>query len=55
MRCEHDAVMLGVSGEKQYINIKTLNEWDPRVSVPYRTIKKVNSGHLQLNCSGPLY
>jgi hypothetical protein len=23
--------MFGVSGEKQYINIKTLNEWDPRV------------------------
>lgn len=32
VRCEHDAVMYGVNGELQYINIKTLNEWDPRVS-----------------------
>ncbi|XP_053392619.1 eukaryotic translation initiation factor 3 subunit D-like isoform X1 [Mercenaria mercenaria] len=32
VRCEHDAVMYGVSGEKQYVNIKTLNEWDPRCS-----------------------
>ncbi|KAL4240694.1 Eukaryotic translation initiation factor 3 subunit D [Mactra antiquata] len=32
VRCEHDAVMYGVSGEKQFVNIKTLNEWDPRCS-----------------------
>ena len=32
VRCEHDAVMLGPNGEETYINIKTLNEWDPRVS-----------------------
>lgn len=31
VRCEHDAVMVGVNGELQFINIKTLNEWDPRV------------------------
>lgn len=31
-RCEHDAVMVGVNGEIQYINIKTLNEWDNRFS-----------------------
>ena len=30
-RCEHDAVMPGPSGEMQYMNVKTLNEWDPRV------------------------
>ncbi|KAL5019286.1 hypothetical protein ScPMuIL_005008 [Solemya velum] len=29
-RCEHDAVMYGPSGELQYLNIKTLNEWDSR-------------------------
>ncbi len=32
VRCEHDAVHYGPSGELQYMNIKTLNEWDPRVS-----------------------
>jgi len=31
-RCQHDAVMVGVNGEMQYINVKALNEWDPRVS-----------------------
>ena len=30
-RCEHDAVMPGPSGEMQFMNVKTLNEWDPRV------------------------
>ncbi|UYV79675.1 EIF3D, partial [Cordylochernes scorpioides] len=32
VRCEHDSIMLGPSGEKQFINIKALNEWDPRAS-----------------------
>ena len=32
-RCEHDAVMPGPSGEMQYMNVKTLNEWDPRVGI----------------------
>lgn len=32
VRCEHDAVMAGPSAEVQYINIKALNEWDPRFS-----------------------
>lgn len=37
MRCEHDAVMLGPNGEEAYINIKTLNEWDPRaIGVDWR-------------------
>lgn len=31
-RCEHDAVLMGPNGELQFINIKTLNEWDSRVS-----------------------
>ncbi|XP_072022114.1 eukaryotic translation initiation factor 3 subunit D-like [Amphiura filiformis] len=31
-RCEHDGVMVGSNGETQFINIKTLNEWDPKVS-----------------------
>lgn len=30
-RCQHDAVMHGTAGEVQYINVKALNEWDPRV------------------------
>ncbi|KAG8185252.1 hypothetical protein JTE90_023868 [Oedothorax gibbosus] len=30
VRCEHDAVMLGPNSELQFINIKALNEWDPR-------------------------
>lgn len=33
VRCEHDAMMLGPNGEESFINIKTLNEWDPRVCV----------------------
>ncbi|OQR79284.1 eukaryotic translation initiation factor 3 subunit D isoform 2 [Tropilaelaps mercedesae] len=32
VRCEHDGVMTGPNGEIQYINIKALNEWDPRYS-----------------------
>ena len=32
VRCEHDAVMVGPNGEKQFINVKALNEWDPRVT-----------------------
>uniref|UniRef100_T1J6Y3 Eukaryotic translation initiation factor 3 subunit D n=1 Tax=Strigamia maritima TaxID=126957 RepID=T1J6Y3_STRMM len=31
-RCEHDAFMVGPNGERQYINIKALNEWDSRYS-----------------------
>ncbi|KAL3876087.1 hypothetical protein ACJMK2_033968 [Sinanodonta woodiana] len=31
-RTEHDAVMFGPNGELQFINIKTLNEWDSRYS-----------------------
>lgn len=32
VRCEHDAVMTGPNSEVQYINLKALNEWDPRYS-----------------------
>lgn len=32
VRCEHDAVMTGAKGEVSFINVKTLNEWDSRVS-----------------------
>lgn len=31
VRCEHDGVMTGASGEVSFINVKTLNEWDSRV------------------------
>uniref|UniRef100_A0A8C2X1X2 Eukaryotic translation initiation factor 3 subunit D n=1 Tax=Cyclopterus lumpus TaxID=8103 RepID=A0A8C2X1X2_CYCLU len=33
VRCEHDGVMTGANGEVSFINVKTLNEWDSRVSV----------------------
>jgi translation initiation factor 3 subunit D len=32
VRCEHDAVTIGPNGENQFMNIKALNEWDPRFS-----------------------
>ncbi|XP_054168042.1 eukaryotic translation initiation factor 3 subunit D-like [Oppia nitens] len=31
VRCEHDGVLIGPNGP-QFINIKGLNEWDPRIS-----------------------
>ncbi|CAG0888523.1 unnamed protein product [Darwinula stevensoni] len=31
-RCEHDAVTVGPNQEIQFINVKALNEWDPRFS-----------------------
>jgi translation initiation factor 3 subunit D len=31
-RSQHDAVMLGPNGETQFVNVKALNEWDPRHS-----------------------
>ncbi|XP_077979592.1 eukaryotic translation initiation factor 3 subunit D-like isoform X2 [Glandiceps talaboti] len=30
VRCEHDGVMIGSNGETQFVNIKTLNEWDSK-------------------------
>lgn len=32
IRTEHDAVMVGPNNETQFVNIKALNEWDPRSS-----------------------
>eukprot|EP00794_Sanderia_malayensis_P008906 gene8906-9858_t len=32
VRCEHDAVLQGPAGENLFINIKTVNEWDSKVS-----------------------
>lgn len=31
VRCEHDGVISGSNGETQFLNIKTLNEWDTKV------------------------
>merc|ERR1712002_761783 len=31
-RCEHDAAMIGPNGENQFINIKSLNEWDSKLA-----------------------
>ena len=33
-RCEHDAIMPTASG-KVFINVKALNEWNPKVKVHY--------------------
>ena len=33
VRCEHDAVTYGPSGELAMMNIKSLNEWDSRVGL----------------------
>ncbi|XP_070581270.1 eukaryotic translation initiation factor 3 subunit D-like [Ptychodera flava] len=30
VRCEHDGVIVGSNGETQFLNIKTLNEWDSK-------------------------
>ncbi|EDO35013.1 predicted protein [Nematostella vectensis] len=32
VRCEHDAIMQGPRGETCLVNIKTLNEWDPKMT-----------------------
>eukprot|EP00795_Rhopilema_esculentum_P008955 gene8955-16589_t len=32
VRCEHDSVLQGPSGENLFVNIKTLNEWDSKAS-----------------------
>lgn len=37
-RCQHDAVMHGTAGEVQYINVKALNEWDPRVNYYFKIL-----------------
>jgi hypothetical protein len=31
IRCEQDCVQLGPNGEDQFVNIKALNEWNPKV------------------------
>ncbi len=48
VRCEHDSVMVGPNGETQFVNIKALNEWDPRVSIS-QLIN--NSKSIQIECS----
>jgi translation initiation factor 3 subunit D len=42
-RCQHDAVMQGVNGEIQFINVKALNEWDPRHSGGIEWRQKLDS------------
>ncbi|XP_021951551.1 eukaryotic translation initiation factor 3 subunit D [Folsomia candida] len=42
-RCQHDAVMQAVNGEMQYINVKALNEWDPRFSGGIEWRQKLDS------------
>ncbi|CAF0891085.1 unnamed protein product [Adineta ricciae] len=31
IRCEQDCVQIGPNGEEQFVNIKALNEWNPKV------------------------
>jgi hypothetical protein len=47
VRCEHDSVMIGPNGETQFVNIKALNEWDPRVSISQLII---NLKSIQIEC-----
>jgi len=42
-RCQHDAVLIGVNGETQFINVKALNEWDPRYSGGIEWRQKLDS------------
>ena len=37
-RCEYDAIMPAATGGKVFINIKALNEWDPKVRETYRCL-----------------
>ena len=46
VRCEHDAMMLGPNGEESFINVKTLNEWDPRVCVAFCLLRLTTFGQL---------
>ena len=48
MRCEHDSVVPGPNGEESFINIKTLNEWDPRVCVAFFKFRLFTQQKLQL-------
>ena len=31
VRCEHDGYTVGTNGEKQFLTIRALNEWDSKV------------------------
>lgn len=31
IRCEQDCIQIGPSGEEQFVNIKALNEWNPKI------------------------
>ena len=31
IRCEQDCVQIGPNGDEQFVNIKALNEWNPKV------------------------
>ncbi|XP_033102569.1 eukaryotic translation initiation factor 3 subunit D-like [Anneissia japonica] len=43
VRCEHDAVLIGSSGETNFINIKTLNEWDTKATAAAEWRQKLDS------------
>lgn len=43
IRCEHDSVAIGSNGETQFLNIKTLNEWDTKQSSADEWRQKLDS------------
>jgi len=43
VRCEHDAVMTGANGEKAFISVKALNEWDHRACNGVEWRRKLDS------------
>ena len=40
IRCEQDCVQTGPNGEDQFVNIKALNEWNPKVQERERETEK---------------
>lgn len=50
-RCEHDAVMIGPTGDTQFITVKALNEWDSKLAngVDWRQKLEVQRGAVLAN------
>jgi translation initiation factor 3 subunit D len=50
-RCEHDAVMVGPTGDTQFISIKALNEWDSKLAngVDWRQKLEIQRGAVLAN------
>ncbi len=50
-RCEHDAVMIGPTGDTQFITLKALNEWDSKLAngVDWRQKLEIQRGAVLAN------